>query len=191
MRSPILLLTILTFIVSVSAQTKATHFDAAASNTADQLFPDSSRNVQPKTDEKESTFAVALRLEREVFELLNAERTRRGLLELPWSDEVAKVARIHSDNMASQKFFSHRGSDGSMVDDRADRVGLSNWRLIGENIAYIRGFENPAATAVEKWLESTAHRNNLLGASWQESAVGVAITADGTIYMTQVFLFRK
>jgi uncharacterized protein YkwD len=177
-------------MVSASAQTKARYFDPATSNIADPLFPDTTKNLQPKTEEK-PTVVADHKLEHEVFELLNAERVRRGLTELPWSDEVAKVARIHSDNMASGKFFSHRGSDGSMVDDRADRVGLSDWRLIGENIAYVRGFENPAKTAVEKWLESTAHRNNLLGTTWQESAVAVAITADGTIYMTQVFLFRK
>ena len=167
------------------------HFDPTTSNIAGQLFSDGPGSVRSKNDEKASSTAAAHRLEREVFGLLNTERARRGLTELPWNEEVAKVARLHSDNMAGDKFFSHRGSDGSMIDDRADRIGLSEWRLIGENIAYIRGFENPAATAIEKWLESTAHRNNMLGTTWQESGVGVAITADGTIYMTQVFLFRK
>ena len=108
-----------------------------------------------------------------------------------WNDDVATLARLHSHNMADGRFFSHRGSDGSMVDDRADRLGLGAWRLIGENIAYMRGYEDPAALAVEKWMESTAHRKNLLGPNWKESAVGVAITEDGTYYMTQVFLLRK
>ena len=130
-------------------------------------------------------------LERRVFSLLNAQRRTQGLSELEWSDDVAVVARMHSQNMADVKFFSHRGSDGSMVDDRADRVGLGSWRVIGENIAYMRGYDDPAALAVEKWMESTAHRKNLLGPNWKESAVGVSITADGTYYMTQVFLLRK
>jgi len=78
-----------------------------------------------------------------------------------------------------------------MVDDRADRLGLGAWRSIGENIAYMRGFEDPAGLAVAKWLESTAHRKNLLGENWKESAVGVAVTSDGTYYMTEVFLLRK
>jgi uncharacterized protein YkwD len=93
--------------------------------------------------------------------------------------------------MANRKFFSHRGSDGSMVDERADRLGLGTWKSIGENIAYMRGYEDPASLAVAKWLESTAHRKNLLGPNWKESAVGVAITEDGTYYMTEVFLLRK
>ncbi len=79
--------------------------------------------------------AAAGKLERNVFELLNGERRSQGLPALEWSDEVAAVARLHSQNMAEEKFFSHRGSDGSMVDDRADRLGLGAWRTIGENIA--------------------------------------------------------
>jgi uncharacterized protein YkwD len=135
--------------------------------------------------------ATASDLERKVFGLLNTVRRSQGLEALEWNDDVAAVARLHSQNMADDKFFSHRGSDGSMVDDRADRMGLGAWRVIGENIAYMRGYEDPAALAVEKWMESTAHRKNLLGPNWKESAVGVAITKDGTYYLTQVFLLRK
>jgi uncharacterized protein YkwD len=134
---------------------------------------------------------LARDLERRVFELLNAERRSKGVPVLDWSDDVAALARLHSQNMADGKFFSHRGTDGSMVDDRADRLGLGEWRMIGENIAYMRGYDDPATLAIEKWMESTAHRKNLLGSNWKESAVGVAITADGTYYMTQVFLLRK
>lgn len=180
MRTPTLVLTLaLTVVASAThAQTKFAEARADGPSIA------ASQVVQspPTTTEK---------LEREVFSLVNAQRVQHGLSELPWSDDLAKVAHIHSDNMADQKFFSHKGTDGSMVDDRADRVGLGEWRVIGENIAYVRGFENPAAIALEKWLESTAHRNNLLGANWQESAVAISVASDGTYYMTQVFLLRK
>ena len=78
-----------------------------------------------------------------------------------------------------------------MVDDRADKLGLGEWRAIGENIAFLKGFQNPVESAVEKWMQSTSHRQNLLNAQWSDSAVGVAITADGRYYFTQVFLLRK
>jgi uncharacterized protein YkwD len=55
----------------------------------------------------------------------------------------------------------------------------------------MRGYDDPAELAVQKWLESTAHRKNLLGPNWKESAVGVAVTEDGTYYLTEVFVFRK
>ncbi|MEO8041729.1 MAG: CAP domain-containing protein [Acidobacteriota bacterium] len=139
----------------------------------------------------EPTRTSAGNIEQQIFALINAERSKNGLSELEWSESLAAVARMHSEDMANVKFFSHRGSDGSMVDDRADRLGLGSWRSIGENIAYMRGFDDPAALAVEKWLESAAHRKNLLGPNWKESAVGVAMTDDGTYYMTEVFLLRK
>lgn len=130
-------------------------------------------------------------LEREAFKLLNEKRAAEHLAPLAWDEEVAKVARVHSQNMANHKFFSHRGLDGSMVNDRADKVGLSKWRLIGENIAYMRGYSDPAAFAVECWMNSAAHKQNLLGKDWKQSAVGVAVADDGSLYFTQVFMVRK
>jgi uncharacterized protein YkwD len=130
-------------------------------------------------------------LEREAFELINARRAADGLPQLTWSDEVAKVARAHSQNMAGYKFFSHQGLDGLMVNGRADQAGLNKWRSIGENIAFMRGYERPAEFAVECWMESVSHRNNLLRADWKESAIGVAQASDGSYYFTQVFLIRR
>lgn len=138
-----------------------------------------------------SSAAAVLELEKDAFQLLNVLRAEKGLHALKWNNDIAKVARLHSQNMASYKFFSHKGVDGLMVDARADKLGLSSWRAIGENIAYMRGFQNPVETAVEKWMLSTSHRQNVLNTQWIESAVGVAITGDGTYYFTQVFLTRK
>lgn len=138
-----------------------------------------------------SPVAIGFELEKKAFALLNAKRLEMGLSALNWSDDVAKIARVHSQNMASYKFFSHTGLDGYMVSDRADKLGIRKWSAIGENIAYNRGYQNPVEFAVERWMLSNSHRENLLSNRWKESGVGVAITADGTYYFTQVFLVRK
>lgn len=130
-------------------------------------------------------------LEKIAFSLLNQKRSENNLTPLKWSDDVAKIARLHSENMAKYKFFNHRGLDGLMVDERADALGVTKWRSIGENIAFNRGFENPVEFAVERWMLSPSHRENILNDRWQESAVGVAIADDGAVYFTQVFLLRK
>jgi uncharacterized protein YkwD len=135
--------------------------------------------------------ATLLSLEHRAFDLINALRKERGMPALTWNEGVAKVARLHSQSMAEQKYFSHRGLDGSMVDDRADRAGLSDWREIGENIAFNRGVDEPADFAVEKWMESPAHRDNMLNRNWSDSAIGVAVAPDGSYYFTQVFLLRR
>ncbi len=126
--------------------------------------------------------------ERLAFDLINKRRVENGLRPLEWSNEVAMVARTHSQNMAEFKFFGHRGLDNKLVSDRADQMRLGKWRSIGENIAYNRGYKDPVEKAVDNWLNSQSHRHNLLNSDWKESAVGVAVGNDGSYYFTQVFL---
>jgi uncharacterized protein YkwD len=132
--------------------------------------------------------AQLTKLEREIFEILNQKRQEKGLSPLTWSEDMAKVARQHSNNMAEQKFFSHIGKDGLLVSDRADALGFSYWRAIGENIAFNQGYDKPAEFACERWLLSPSHRNNILNRSWKETGVGVAIAENGAYYFTQVFV---
>jgi uncharacterized protein YkwD len=157
--------------------------------------------VQPKTDvavpkveipKLASKSISTAELERTAFDLLNQKRVENGLKPVVWNENIAKVARDYSESMAKNNFFSHQGLDGSMVDDRADAAGIKNWRSIGENIAYNRGYDNPVEFAVLRWMQSQTHRENLLSSKWNESGLGVAIAADGkTFYFTQVFLLKK
>ena len=127
-------------------------------------------------------------LERQVFALINQRRIQSGLRPLIWNDLAAQTARLHSRNMASYNFFSHAGKDGKRVDERADSVGLHNWRIIGENLAYNRGFNNPVERVIESWMKSSEHRKNLLRKNWNESGVGISVTPNGTYFFTQVFI---
>jgi len=130
-------------------------------------------------------------LERQVFNLINQTREENGLKKLTWNDQVAGIARMHSSDMAANNFFSHIGLDGKKVSDRADAAGLSRWRSIGENIAYNAGFDNPVERAIYGWMNSEGHRMNILRDNWQETGIGVAVSAQGKFYITQVFLKRK
>jgi len=150
------------------------------------------RIVTSKFSSVNSSVVVnASSVERQAFDVLNNKRIALGLDALAWNDSVAAVARLHSRNMAEQDFFSHKGMSGDLVSDRADRLNLGIWRAIGENIAFNRGFDDPVGKAVDSWLDSPSHRNNILSQTWRESAVGVAIRPDGSYYFTQVFLARK
>lgn len=140
---------------------------------------------------KVSPVAMTGQVENQIFYLINRQRAAQGLAPLAWNEEAARIARMHSQNMANYKFFSHRGLDGKMVNDRADSIGLTKWRSIGENIAFERGYDNPAEFAVRKWMESTSHRENLLGSTWKDSGVGIAVAPDGSYYFTQVFLLKR
>lgn len=148
-----------------------------------------SADLKPNTVLVDSA-ALALQLEQTAFKLLNEKRKENGLPPVMWSEDMAKVARLHSENMAKLKFFSHVGKDGLMVNDRADALGFTKWKAIGENIAYNRGYDNPAEFACERWMQSPSHRENILNKRWKEAGLGVSITADGTYYFTQVFVVR-
>lgn len=148
------------------------------------------KTVAEPTTAASSSAMIALQMERQAFDVLNVRRAEKGLPLLVWSEDMARVARSHSQEMAQFKFFSHAGRNGSMVDDRADVLGFKKWKAIGENIAYNRGYEKPAEFACERWMQSVSHRENILNPRWQEAGIGVSITADGTYYFTEVFIAR-
>lgn len=158
-----------------------------ASPSRPRVYKEKETTNEPSAKKAATNFSF----ERTAFEEINRQRAAINLQPLIWSDDAAKIARLHSENMANFKFFSHEGLDGSMVNDRADSFGISKWRAIGENIAYNRGYANPIEFAVERWMQSAGHRENILNERWKESGIGIAITADGTYYFTQVFLLRK
>jgi uncharacterized protein YkwD len=130
---------------------------------------------------------IQYNLEKTALELINSQRAQEGLTPLNWNEKAAQVARLHSENMAHYKFFNHRGLDGLMVNERADNLGI-DWRAIGENIAYNRGYEDPVGFTVKRWMESPSHKENIMDRRWKETGIGVITSPDGTYYLTQVFL---
>ena len=128
--------------------------------------------------------------ERRAFDLVNAERQKRGLSPLVWDGALTRLARYHSENMARDGVLSHTDGDGLDLSGRAQVLGLRNWRALGENIAYNQGYSDPTAFAVERWMVSEKHRENALNPSYTHAAVGIARASDGTYYFTQVFMTR-
>jgi uncharacterized protein YkwD len=158
--------------------------------SANETFEIARSDTRPRVvkNDKPSQNSELIEMERKAFNLLNQKRTEIGHAPLVWSDNIAKVARLHSSNMANYKFFSHSGLDGLTVDGRADSLGFKKWRAIGENIAYNRGFDNPVEFTVERWMLSSSHKKNLLDPRWKEAAVGIAKASDDTYYFTEVFI---
>ena len=129
-------------------------------------------------------------VERRAFEQTNAARAENGLPPLVWDPELCRMARAHSERMALQGFFSHETPEGSQLKERAHESGILHFRVIGENIAYNKGYDDPGGFAVERWLTSSGHRANMLYVGFQASAIGSYVGADGSTYLTQVFIAR-
>jgi uncharacterized protein YkwD len=105
---------------------------------------------------------------------------------LAWNGMLAEAALAHSRDMAGHRYFSHKGSDGSQVGERAHLAGY-RWRRIGENIASGQG--SPQA-AVEGWLDSPGHCANIMHPGFTEMGAAYAInpaSETGTVYWTQAF----
>ncbi len=97
--------------------------------------------------------------ESQVIALINVERANNGLGPLSEQSQLAAAARVHSNDMACNHFFSHTGSDGSSPFDRMSRQGYS-FSAAAENIA--AGYGSPA-DVVAGWMGSEGHRANILG----------------------------
>lgn len=124
-----------------------------------------------------------------VVDLTNEERLEAGCAPLNVSLQLVTAAQGHSEDMASNDFFSHTGSDGSLPWDRMEAAGYE-WREAGENIA--AGYSTPESV-VAGWMASDGHRANILRCSYQDIGVGYVYLEDDTgavnyhHYWTQVF----
>lgn len=129
-------------------------------------------------------------IERRAFEKTNAARKESGLPQLIWDAELCRMARAHSERMALGGFFDHITPEGLQLKERAHQNGILHFRVIAENIAYNKGYDDPAGFAVERWMVSTGHRANILYVGFQASAIGSYVSADGSTYLTQLFIAR-
>ncbi|WP_254766927.1 CAP domain-containing protein [Salinilacihabitans rarus] len=142
------------------------------------------------TDDAADGLSYEEQVERAIHEEVNEVRTDRGLRALEYDEDLAAVARAHSEDMAENRFLSHTGSDGSTVGDRYDRAGVT-CQAWGENALYnYHAGEDPETVAqksVQQWMDSPGHRENLLDSRWDAEGIGVAVTDDGRLYATQNF----
>jgi uncharacterized protein YkwD len=150
----------------------------SAPRGVESVRPAASRSFSPNSFESRA------------FALVNEERRERGQEPLRWDAEASRVAREHSENMARRGFFSHTDPDRGDYVRRAATGGVTGWHALAENIAYNQGYEDPAAFAVERWMLSSKHRENILRQGFTHAGIGVARAADGRVFFTQVFVSR-
>ncbi|NUB90738.1 CAP domain-containing protein [Haloterrigena sp. SYSU A121-1] len=145
-------------------------------------------------------------LERYVHEAVNEERTARGLEPLEFDTELRDIARAHSEDMAERGYFSHVDPEGNDVTDRYERAGYecnANGYTGGENLAQT-WYDTPvvdddgetvryeteqelADGIVTQWMNSPGHRENLLATQWENEGIGVYVTDDNRVFVTQNF----
>ena len=123
--------------------------------------------------------------ELEVFNLINAQRTKNGLPALKIDSEVQKVARIKAQDMIGNNYFSHNSPTYGTPFQMLNNFKVS-YKTAGENIA---GNSSNSA-AVNAWMNSSGHKANILNGNFNYTGIGVVSGSKyGKIYV-QMFIGR-
>jgi uncharacterized protein YkwD len=142
-----------------------------------------------KTDSNVSSLAI----EAQIHERVNEIRRNRSLQPINFSHSLSTHARAHSEDMNDRDYFAHKNPDGETAADRIPNA-FQHCAMVGENLHYRTWSQANATTianaAVEGWMNSPGHRENILRETWSVQGIGVYIgTTDyGVIvYSTQKF----
>lgn len=152
------------------------------------------------------------KLEAEIHSLINTERQRNNLPSLGYDTELAEIARNHSYDMATQDYFNHYNPIGEGPTERAKAAGYNCYKNFGsyytdgiaENIfqnwlysstTYYGGIathdwntqEKLASSTVNGWMGSSGHRQNILNPNYSKEGIGIAISNDDKVLITQDF----
>jgi uncharacterized protein YkwD len=121
--------------------------------------------------------------ERQLFDLVNEERTQRGFGALAWDERLVPVSRAHSDEMFKLKYFSHDSPVTGSPFDRIKAAGITYTRA-GENLAYAQS----VSVAHRALMDSPGHRENILRPEFTRIAIGVINAGAYGRMFTQLFL---
>ncbi|WP_346961679.1 CAP domain-containing protein [Clostridium sp.] len=127
-------------------------------------------------------------VEQAIFNKVNEERAKAGVPTLSYNTTMEKYARIKSQDMGDNNYFSHQDLSGNLITTKMKADGVS-YRAWGENIAYIGGVTDPTALAnqfMTNWMNSEGHRKNILSTNFESIGVGV-YKSGNRVYATQEF----
>jgi uncharacterized YkwD family protein len=117
-------------------------------------------------------------MEQQVINLVNQERAKNGLSALSQDSALMNVAKLKSEDMKNNNYFSHTSPTYGSPFDMLKSFGIS-YKTAGENIA--KG-QKTAEAVVSAWMNSEGHRKNILNSAFTK--IGVSYV-DG--YWTQIF----
>ena len=121
--------------------------------------------------------------EKEVFDLINKQRTNNGLAALKNDSEVQRGARIKAQDMVDNNYFSHTSPTYGSPFDMLKSFKIS-YKTAGENIAG----NSSNSSAVTAWMNSSGHKANILNSNFNYTGIGVVSSPKyGKMYV-QLFI---
>ncbi len=173
-----------------------------------------SNQVKKSIEDPDKVFALEYdyyTIEKRVHQITNEKRVLYGLEPLEYDLKISNIARSHSLDMANQDYFSHISPDGNNPNDRAELAGFICTRTVGglvysglaenifQNNLYDKTWfvgdvptshewntmEEIAQSTVDGWMDSEDHRKNILTEKFDREGIGVVISDDDKVYITQ------
>lgn len=158
--APLVTSLMLVFLFSISIGTVCLASDVLYSNL-NTTSPDKLDNL---LDKEEAKF----------LELINDYRHQNGIKPLKQSEQLNRVAKWMSQDMASNNYFSHKDSKGGDSRQRMNSFGYVA-AATGENIA--AGNET-AEDTFQQWKKSPGHNKNMLDSDFNEIGIGRVYSGD-------------
>lgn len=151
------------------------------------IYPNSSNSNNSSNNNSSSnsnsTITAMTTDEKEVFDLINNQRTQNGLSALKLDTETLRVARIKAQDMVENNYFSHNSPTYGSPFQMLNSFKIS-YKTAGENIAG----NSSNSSAVTAWMNSSGHRANILNSSFNYTGIGVVKSSKyGKVYV-QMFL---
>ena len=110
-------------------------------------------------------------MRRRMLDRVNAERRRHSLPAIGPSAALDRVAQDYADDMLKRSHYGHVDPEGLTVRERAYAGGY-DLRFIAENLA---AGQPTVDEAMDGWMKSEKHRENILSKIYTEAGFGLAI----------------
>ncbi len=121
--------------------------------------------------------------EQKMVNLINQERAKAGLAPLTVDLRLVELARMKSQDMITNNYFSHTSPTYGDPFQMMTKAGVS-YRTAGENLAGARTVDQ----AHSALMNSAGHRQNILNPNYNKVGVGIATGGPyGSMY-TQLFI---
>lgn len=168
-------------------QVEGDYVGAVSKKYVKAIYPNSnnSGNTENNTGNSSGTQASSNMNsdEKEVFNLINQQRTNNGLSALKVDSEVQRVARIKAEDMVTNNYFSHTSPTYGSPFDMLKSFKIS-YRTAGENIAA----NSSNSGAVNAWMNSSGHKANILNSGFNYTGIGVVNSSKYGKIFVQMFI---
>jgi len=165
-------------------QVEGDYVGAVSKKYVKAIYPTTSgSNNNNSNSQNNQTTTTMSTDEKEVFNLINKQRTNNGLKALTMDTGAQKVARIKAQDMVDNNYFAHNSPTYGSPFDMLKSFKVS-YKTAGENIAG----NSTNSGAVNSWMNSSGHKANILNSSFNYTGIGVVSSKKyGKVYV-QIFI---